>query len=210
MAVWQANPRTFGLKGYAEQYPDSNKVLTQPHGREGPGPPRLARQDGPEALLPDPRGPAGRAPAAPGGAAAGRRRKPWRCRATRTSCCRRCSPAPPCASTSEGRKQELTFADACRFWSITENLAGPALDARLQALRTALADDRAHGRQGRPGHARRRPRTSPSTTPTCCATCTSTWRTASRGTSRCCGTGRGGTDRRRRRSAAASRRRSRR
>jgi hypothetical protein len=31
----------------------------------------------------------------------------------------------------ENRKQELTFADACRFWSITENLKGEALDSRL-------------------------------------------------------------------------------
>ena len=31
----------------------------------------------------------------------------------------------------EGRKQELTFADACRFWGITENMHGDALDARL-------------------------------------------------------------------------------
>ena len=49
----------------------------------------------------------------------------------------------------DGRKQELTFADACRFWSITENLAGPVLDARLQAFRTALSDiERAVGKGG--------------------------------------------------------------
>src|SRR5271168_765312 len=35
VAVWQANPRTFGLKGYAEQYPDSNKVLTSLMGEKG-------------------------------------------------------------------------------------------------------------------------------------------------------------------------------
>ena len=40
----------------------------------------------------------------------------------------------------EARLQELTFADACRFWSITENLSGDALDARLDHLRAALAD----------------------------------------------------------------------
>jgi hypothetical protein len=40
----------------------------------------------------------------------------------------------------QGREQELTFADACRFWSITENLHGEALDARLDHLRAALAE----------------------------------------------------------------------
>ncbi len=54
----------------------------------------------------------------------------------------------------DGRKQELTFADACRFWSITENLAGPALDARLHGVRAALAEIERAGRQGRQADAR--------------------------------------------------------
>ena len=58
VASWQKFPKTFGLKGYADQYPDSNKVLSQHHGREGPGAARLARQDGAEALRPDARRPA--------------------------------------------------------------------------------------------------------------------------------------------------------
>jgi hypothetical protein len=40
----------------------------------------------------------------------------------------------------EDRKRELTFADASRFWNITENLTGSALDARLSAFQTTLAD----------------------------------------------------------------------
>src|SRR5262249_51425950 len=39
----------------------------------------------------------------------------------------------------EGRRNELTFADACRFWGITENLHGEALDSRLQKLQSSLA-----------------------------------------------------------------------
>ena len=34
----------------------------------------------------------------------------------------------------ENRKAELTFADACRFWGVTENMKGEALDARLQQV----------------------------------------------------------------------------
>ncbi len=35
VAVWQKYPRTFGLKGYDEQYPDSNKVLASIMGEKG-------------------------------------------------------------------------------------------------------------------------------------------------------------------------------
>jgi hypothetical protein len=38
----------------------------------------------------------------------------------------------------EGRKSELTFADACRFWGITENMAADALDTRLERVRIDL------------------------------------------------------------------------
>src|SRR5271165_2424549 len=40
----------------------------------------------------------------------------------------------------ENRKQELTFADACRFWSITENMKGDALDERLEQFQKHLLD----------------------------------------------------------------------
>src|SRR5208283_902556 len=35
VAAWQKFPRAFGLKGYADQYPDSNKVLTSIMGEKG-------------------------------------------------------------------------------------------------------------------------------------------------------------------------------
>src|SRR5438309_4629500 len=35
VAAWQKFPRTFGLKGYEEQYPDSNKVLAGMMGEKG-------------------------------------------------------------------------------------------------------------------------------------------------------------------------------
>jgi hypothetical protein len=50
----------------------------------------------------------------------------------------------------EDRKAELTFADACRYWGITENLSGSDLDARLQDFRARLvALDRQLGANGR-------------------------------------------------------------
>src|SRR5260370_38764121 len=35
VAAWQKYPRAFGLKGYVEQYPDSNKVLAAIMGGKG-------------------------------------------------------------------------------------------------------------------------------------------------------------------------------
>ena len=40
----------------------------------------------------------------------------------------------------ENRKPELTFADACRFWSITENMKGEQLDAKLTQFEQTLAE----------------------------------------------------------------------
>jgi hypothetical protein len=139
VAVWQQFPRTFGLKGYAEQHPDSNKVLSSLMGEKG-----LARRGWLNKMG----------------------QKLYSLSREGRQLVRRLrndEPAPPptenvqlprdqdkllqtlFASTAvrkfqDGRKQELTFADACRFWSITENLQGTALDARLATLRASLAE----------------------------------------------------------------------
>jgi hypothetical protein len=146
VAVWQQFPRTFGLKGYAELHPDSNKVLSSLMGEKG-----LARRGWLNKMG----------------------QKLYSLSREGRQLVRRLrndEPAPPptenvhlprdqdkllqtlFASTAvrkfqDGRKQELTFADACRFWSITENLQGAALDARLAGLRASLAEvERAVGR----------------------------------------------------------------
>ena len=139
VAAWQKFPKTFGLKGYAELYPDSNKVLSSIMGV---------------------RGLAGRGWLSKMG------QKLYSLTREGRQVVRRLTQddAPPPASDpvhlprehdklllalfastalkkyQEGRGGELTFADACRYWSITENLAAPALDARLEALRSALND----------------------------------------------------------------------
>ncbi len=139
VAVWQQNPRTFGLKGYAEQYPDSNKVLTSLMGEKG-----LARRGwlnkvGQKlyALTREGRHAIRRLrheepPPAPSETVTISRDQDKLLQTLYASSAVR--------KYQEGHKQDLTFADACRFWSITENLAGPALDARLLAVRASLAE----------------------------------------------------------------------
>jgi hypothetical protein len=48
--------------------------------------------------------------------------------------------SPALEKFQQGLKLELTFADACRFWGISESLRGDALDTRLTRLRAGLAD----------------------------------------------------------------------
>lgn len=142
VAVWQKYPRTFGLKGYDEQYPDSNKVLASIMGEKG-----LARrgwlvkmgqklyslshegrravrrllqgEDQPEEVRND---------------------RPIKLSKEYDKLLQGLFVTSAFEKVREARQQELTFADACRFWSITENLSGDALDARLDHLRAALAD----------------------------------------------------------------------
>jgi hypothetical protein len=140
VAAWQAFPRTFGLKGYTDQYPDSNKVLSSIMGEKG-----LARRgwlvkmgqklynltrDGRHMVRKILQQEEAAEPAA---------------EATRLGRDHERFLVGLLDSTAvqkfeENRKQEVTFADACRFWSITENMKGEALDARLTQFEATLTD----------------------------------------------------------------------
>jgi hypothetical protein len=138
VGAWQKYPRTFGLKGYDDKYPDSNKVLASIMGEKG-----LARRgwlakmgqklysltrDGRQVVRRLLHADEDATPPAP-------------VKATREQ--ERLLNAL-FASTAwqkyqEGREQDLNFADACRFWGITDNHSGDALDGRLEQVGAALA-----------------------------------------------------------------------
>jgi hypothetical protein len=140
VASWQHSPRTFGLKGYADQYPDSNKVLSSIMGEKG-----LARRgwlvkmgqklyaltrDGRQVvrrLLQQEDEPV----AAP---------STFRVTRDQEKLLLGLFDSTSVQKFEENRKQELTFADACRFWSITENMKGDALDARLEQFEQQLQE----------------------------------------------------------------------
>ncbi|MBL8794159.1 MAG: hypothetical protein JNM56_09655 [Planctomycetia bacterium] len=147
---WQKFPKAFGLKGYADQYPDSNKVLTSIMGekgltrrgwlskmgqklytltREGR---QMVRKLGHEEV----------AAAAP----VERANKPSR---DQEKFLLGLLGSPAVEKYQQGLKLELTFADACKFWGISENLRGEALDARMDRLRAGLTEmDRLVGSGG--------------------------------------------------------------
>lgn len=139
VAAWQKFPRTFGLKGYADLYPDSNKVLSSIMGVKG-----LARRgllikmgqklysltrSGHEAIrrLND-----GEKPIMV--------RQQSKVGRDQEKFLQALFGAPALEKYNEGRKPEITFADACRFWAVTESTHGAELISRLSRVRIQLAD----------------------------------------------------------------------
>ena len=140
VASWQKFPSTFGLKGFTEKYPDSNKILSSIMGEKG-----LARR----------------------GWLVKMGQKLYAMTREGRNVIRRMmdqeEEAPTVGSVQrmnreherflkvlfdssavqkfeDNRKHELSFADACRFWSITENMKGDILDEKLEEMDQTLAE----------------------------------------------------------------------
>jgi hypothetical protein len=142
VASWQKYPRTFGLKGYDEQYPDSNKVLASIMGEKG-----LARRGwlvkmGQKlySLSHEGRRTVRRLLEGEEQPETVKRDRPVKLSKEHDKLVQGLFVTSAYEKFREGRQQELTFADACRYWNITENLSPEALDARLDHLRAALAE----------------------------------------------------------------------
>jgi DNA-binding PadR family transcriptional regulator len=145
VASWKKFPRAFGLKGFAELYPDSNKVLASIMGSKG-----LARRawlvkmgakqyaltrEGRQAarrLLHDQTEAEELPPPPPAKAVALTPEQERRLVTLLDSTAFR--------KFSEQRKFESSFADACRFWNITDSLHGVALDSHLTQFQQELMD----------------------------------------------------------------------
>jgi hypothetical protein len=141
---WTKYPHAFGLKGFVEKYPDSNKVLASIMGQKG-----LARRqwlvkmgakmyaltrEGRQAarrLLND--------------TSAEDQPSPAEVETIRLSTEQDRRLVALFDSTAlrkftDGRKFECSFADACRFWNITDSLHGNALDTHLEKFQADLTD----------------------------------------------------------------------
>lgn len=140
VSAWRKYPATFGLKSFSDQYPDSNKVLASIMGERG-----LARRgwlakvgqklyaltrEGRQAvrrLKSDDAPP----PVSTGPVKVSREQERFLQSALASSAL---------SKFREGQERELSFADACRFWGITENLSGDTLTRRLEQVREELAE----------------------------------------------------------------------
>jgi hypothetical protein len=137
VAVWQKFPKTFGLKGFADLYPDSNKVLASIMGekgltrkgwlakmgqklyavtRDGRQIVRKLRQ-GEETPMPE----------------------PVKLTRDQEKFINGLFGSTALQKFLEGRKLELNFADASRYWGISENMHGAQLDGKLNQFRESLA-----------------------------------------------------------------------
>ena len=140
VASWQKFPKTFGLKGYAELYPDSNKILSSIMGEKG-----LARRGwlvkmGQKlyALTREGRHVVRKVTLEedeplPNGSL-------LRLSREQEKFVQSLLDSSAVQKFEENRKGELTFADACRFWGINENTKGDALDSRLTHAQNQLAE----------------------------------------------------------------------
>lgn len=139
VASWQKFPKTFGLKGYTELYPDSNKILSSIMGEKGLAKRGWLVKMGQKlyALTREGRGVARRVmleeeEPEPGAAV----------RLTRDQerFVQGLMDSSAYQKFEENRKGDLTFADACRFWAVTENMKGELLDGRISQVQAGLAE----------------------------------------------------------------------
>jgi hypothetical protein len=139
VASWKHYPRAFGLKGYAEQHPDSNRVLSSIMGERGLARKGWLQKEG---------------------------QKLYSLSKEGHRICRRINDgdlgAPPeeeehpalpreqdkllvgllDSSAHEklrkNRAHDLSFADACRFWGLADHLSADAIDSRLELVHRTL------------------------------------------------------------------------
>jgi hypothetical protein len=141
VTAWQKYPRTFGLKGYEEQYPDSNKVLAGITGERGlPNRGWMAKvgqktysltRDGRQVVRKLMQG-----EAVPPLTA---RRALAQLGREQDLLLQQLVASTAYQKLQQGRQGEWTFSEACRFWSIGDRL-GSAVEARLDELQAQLAE----------------------------------------------------------------------
>jgi hypothetical protein len=130
VAAWTQFPKTFGLKGYSDLYPDSNKILSSIMGERGLAKLGWLAKMGQKlyALTKEGRREVARVskeeePVSTEHIQLSKEKEKFLLFLFTSSAFRK---------FEDNQKQELTFADTCRFWDITQNLKGEAVDHRLQ------------------------------------------------------------------------------
>lgn len=139
VSCWEKFPGTFGLKGYTDKHPDSNKILSSLMGEKGLARRGLLVKTGQKmyALTREGRQVIRRVTLQEEEPAPAKLQRLGR---DHERFLTQLFDSTAVQKFEENRKGELTFGDACRFWSITENMKGEVLDTKLSYAGKALAD----------------------------------------------------------------------
>ncbi len=144
VTAWKQSPKTFGLKGFIEQHPDANKVLTCIMGQRGLATRGWFEKRGQKSYSLSRQGKEEAKRIREGGetvAAQPKRRNLAQIKVTKeldnsltslfqTTAYRR---------YEEGMKREITYRDACRFWNLADTAHGEAVDKALDRVPQTLA-----------------------------------------------------------------------
>ncbi|MGL4554385.1 MAG: hypothetical protein ACRC33_24750 [Gemmataceae bacterium] len=141
VSAWQKFPRQFGLKGFEEKYPDSNRVLAHIMGEKGlPNRGWMVKvgqklytltRDGRQVVRKLIQGEDVPPLTARRAAAAPTMPKDLDVMLQGLLC------SPAYQKLRQGRQDEWTFSEACRFWGLGER-SGAAVDPRLDEIQTQL------------------------------------------------------------------------
>ena len=141
VAAWQKYPRAFGLKGYVEQYPDSNKVLAAIMGGKGIARRGWLAKMGQKlyALTREGRQVVRRLFSDDAPSETTTSTEPVKLSTDHEKLIHLLLASTAFDKHREGRQTELTFADACRFWNVTDSLSSEQLNARLDHVGAGIA-----------------------------------------------------------------------
>lgn len=142
VSAWQNYPSTFGLKGYTELYPDANKVLASIMGEKGLAKRGWLAKMGQKlySLTREGRQVVRRLQNIDTVEEAPLVITPASLPDERDKMLQNLESCSAWQKYHTGGKADLNFADACRFWGLTDHLTGSQLNQRLDQLGTILHD----------------------------------------------------------------------
>lgn len=137
VASWKESKQTFGLKGYAEEYPDNNRVLACIMGERGLAKRGWLVKVGPKLYSLSKQGKEeARRVLAGDESPAPRRRALAQIKVPRDleNQLKALLLSTAVSRYQQGMKRDINFKDACKFWGLPESAQGDAVDQHLKRV----------------------------------------------------------------------------
>lgn len=138
VVAWQKYPKTFGLKGFDQQFPDSNKVLASIMGEKG-----LARRGwlskaGQKLYTLTKDGQVVVKRILKGEDRPASKQSNVRVNKELDRNLLSIMDSPAMEKFIDGVKQEISFTEACKFWGILDGMSADQIDHRISSIRKTL------------------------------------------------------------------------